>query len=81
MIFYIHTIDGRPAEFHEDARMLFFANSGRGRKGLSKVATSLMQIRRERAICKAERAKFGWPDKFRYGYMRFEIPDQQGGTK
>jgi hypothetical protein len=81
MIFYIHTIDGCPAEFSEEHRMIFYGQFGRGRRGIKRVAYSRAQILKERALCKAERTKFGWPDRFRYGYMRFEIPDQQGDKK
>ena len=81
MIFYLHTIDGHPARFDEQTRMLYFVQSGRGKKGVRTVATSLAQIRRERAECKAERAKMGWPDRYRYGYIRFNIPDQREGNE
>ncbi len=66
---YMHTIDGKPAEYRDAG--IYFAGTK-----VYRFATSLKQIRREQQKAIASRNKYGWP-KMDYGYVLLKIPDTE----
>lgn len=74
MIYYLHTINDKPAAFYPDqgqiCHLTFYGEAG-------PLATSLRQIKREQAASKRYRVKNGYsnlPDK--YGHRRLSVPEQ-----
>lgn len=64
---YVHTIDGRPAEYWPDEKIIYFA-----RKKMTRFADSLQQIKREREKSDHNRTRKGFPSWGTAGY--FIIP-------
>ena len=70
--YYLHTLDGKPAEFVTDQNTICFRTKY-GKAGL--LATSLHQIRREQAIDQKENPETS--KDFEYGYCRVRVGDKQ----
>lgn len=64
---YVHTIDGRPAEYWPDEKVIYFA-----RRKMTRFAYSLQQVKREQAKSERARTKKGYASWGVAGY--FIIP-------
>lgn len=67
-IFYMHTLDGKPAGYTEQVGWVYFSNQT---LKTSEMATSLRQLRRQQEKSKATRADL--TDDWRHGYKRIAI--------
>jgi hypothetical protein len=64
---YLHTLDGKPATF-DGFQICFASRFGKP----NKLADSLKQIKKERAISIKNREERGYPINFKYGHLRYE---------
>lgn len=68
--FYLHTIDGVPAQYIP-GQQICYANSTRGNGGVTRLAKSLKQMRKEQKLSLEWRGKQGFETSpFCYGYVR-----------
>lgn len=66
MTMYMHTLEGQPASFYKGNGVCFAHKRIR-------LATSLRQIRREQAACRAMREKEKTRNDFKYGYVTVNV--------
>jgi hypothetical protein len=72
MKLYMHTIDGRPAEYWPGEQITF----ARYRNGVSHFAESIQQIRKEERASLRYRRSRGWHDRCAYGYVVLRITQE-----
>lgn len=70
-VLYMHTLDGRPAQYYPDEQIAFADD----RRGVSRFADSLSQIRREQRASDKWRLEQGFRiDEWNYSYVRVRLP-------
>ena len=71
-VVYMHTLDGRPAQYWPGEQVAFADD----RRGVSRFADSLKQIRREERASERWRRSKGFDEtSFEYGYVRVRLPN------
>lgn len=65
---YMHTIDGRPAQYYPDTGYICFS------KTITRLETSLYAIRRQQHLVREKDAATGQALQFTYGYALIKVP-------